>query len=90
MATIRFRIKLKTELVLLLFAVLFMSVGTNLTVARNAAVQVGSATPANMLGAMEMLGRVVCLRPPLNLRKRPCLKRQSRSHAPSASRSPIR
>ena len=44
MATIRFRIKLKTELVLLLIAALFMSVGTNLTVARNAAAQVGSAT----------------------------------------------
>ncbi len=44
MATIRFRIKLKTELVLLLFAALFMSVGTNLMVARNAAAQVGSAT----------------------------------------------
>ena len=44
MATIRFRIKLKTELVLLLFAALFMSVGTNLTVARNAAAQVGPGT----------------------------------------------
>jgi F-type H+-transporting ATPase subunit a len=38
------RIKLKTELVVLLFAALFMSVGTSLTVARNAAAQVGSAT----------------------------------------------
>jgi hypothetical protein len=26
---------------------------------------------------MEMLGRVVCLRPPLNLSKKPCLKMQS-------------
>ncbi len=41
---IKIRIKLKTELVLLLFAALFMSVGTNLTVALNAAAQVGSAT----------------------------------------------
>jgi hypothetical protein len=41
---IEIRIKLKTELVLLLFAALFMSIGTNLTVARNAAAQVGSAT----------------------------------------------
>jgi ABC-type nickel/cobalt efflux system permease component RcnA len=41
---IEIRIKLKTELVLLLFAALFMSVGANLTVARNAAAQVGSAT----------------------------------------------
>ncbi len=44
MATIRFRITLKTELVLLLFAALFMSVGADLAVARNAAAQVGSAT----------------------------------------------
>jgi len=42
---IEIRIKLKTELVLLLFAALFMSVVTNLMVARNAAAQVGSATP---------------------------------------------
>jgi F-type H+-transporting ATPase subunit a len=44
MATIRFRIKLKTDLVLLLFAAFFMTVGADSAVARNAAAQVGSAT----------------------------------------------
>ncbi len=46
------RIKLKTELVLLLFTALFMGVGTDLMVARNAAAQARSATSAK-----EVAGR---------------------------------
>ncbi len=38
---------LKTGLALLLFAALFMSLGADLTVARNASAQAGSATPAS-------------------------------------------
>jgi len=41
------RLNLKTKLVLLLFVALFMRLGADLTVARNAAAQAGSATSAN-------------------------------------------
>jgi F-type H+-transporting ATPase subunit a len=54
---IKIRIKMKTELVLLLFAALFISVGTNLMVARSAAAQAGSAIPANMLGGHGNAGQ---------------------------------
>jgi F-type H+-transporting ATPase subunit a len=46
------RLKLKTKLALLAFAALFMSLGADLTVARNAAAQAGSASSAK-----EVAGR---------------------------------
>ncbi len=52
MATIRFRIKLKNEVVPLLFVVLLTSLGAHLTVGRNAAAQVGSA-----MSTKEVSGR---------------------------------
>ena len=53
---IEIRNKLRTELALLLFAVLFMSVGADLAAARNAAAQAGSAKPENVMSGRGNAG----------------------------------